>query len=97
LQLTEYAARAEQGEGDPDDRGKCALAGRGSGPRDVLDHLDRTFVEKVTHLLGKLAPSARSIVAENYSNDRKQEQDERCEREHGVVGQRRAQLRRLIA
>jgi len=34
-----------------------------------FDDLDGTFIEKITHVLGNLAPSARRIVAENYSND----------------------------
>lgn len=63
---------------------------------DVLHHLHRALVEKITHLFGDLAPCAGRIVPENQSHQGQQNEDERGEREHGVIGQGGAKLGRFV-
>src|SRR5690348_898987 len=70
LQLAEHATGAEQGEREPNGSAERALGWSGNLVRDLLHHIDRAFVQKVTHLLGDFAPRAGRIVAKQNADDR---------------------------
>ena len=52
--------------------------------------------KKIAHLLPHFSPSPGRIVVENEANDRQEQEDQRGEREHRLVGKRSSQLRYFI-
>ena len=57
---------------------------------------DAARIEEVTHLIGDPIPRAVRIVAKDDADDRKQDEDQRRERKDRVIGESRAELRRLV-
>src|SRR5205814_893466 len=80
LKLSKHSACTEEGESNPDDRGERTLPRGRSCPRNVLHHLDRTFIEEITHLLGEFRPCTSGIVPEDHADNSEQNENE-C-REH---------------
>ena len=64
--------------------------------RDVLHDLDGAVIEEVTHLFGDFFPRPGRVLSEKKPNDCQEQQNQRSEREHGVVGQSSSKLGRFI-
>jgi len=65
--------------------------------RDTLDYIDGAFIQEVAHLLGHFSPSSSWIVVEKEANDCQEQENERSEREHSVVGECSSQPRYFIS
>ena len=88
LQLAKDGGRADQQQDDAEERGRQAFAWSTHALEQALHRERARGAQHAFQLTEDFA--ARGLVAEEKSGDRNHDQQQRCDREHRVVGERRA-------
>ena len=95
LQFGEDRRRADEQQHQAEDPGQHAFGRPACTVSSSASHRRRALrAEQAVDLLEDLA--ARGVFAEDQSGDRDDDEQQRCDREHRVVGQRRAHALRVV-
>ncbi len=94
LQLAEHRGRADQQQRHAEGRAGDAVRRLVEAGENALDGFGRVGAHQLAELAEDLA--ARRVLAEHQTGDRDHDQEQRRQREHGVVRERRAHARRVV-
>ena len=96
MQLAKDAASAEKGQQNSNACRQHTLVRLRRFLGDTLDYIDGALIQKVAHLFRHFLPGPGGVVAEKETDDCQEQENQRREREHSVVGECSSQLRYFV-